>query len=86
VITLHRLNRQEFVLNADLIETIESTVDTLITLTDGKKLLVPDSVDDIVKAVVAYRQLCNGTVRVVREQKAASDDSMAGDASGGIAG
>jgi flagellar protein FlbD len=83
VITLHRLNRQEFVLNAELIETLESTPDTLITLTDGKKLLVPDAIGDIVAAVVNYRRLCNGTLRIVTEEKTVlpSDSaSMAADA------
>lgn len=69
MIPLHRLHNQEFVLNADLIETIEATPDTLITLTDGKKLLVLDTIADIVERVVGYRQLCNSTIRVVREEK-----------------
>jgi flagellar protein FlbD len=69
VITLHRLNRQEFILNADLIETLEATPDTLITLTDGKKLLVLDPIGDIVSAVMAYRRQCNGAIRVLHEEK-----------------
>jgi len=77
VITLHRLNRQEFVLNADLIETLEATPDTLITLTDGKKLLVPDKIADIVASVVTYRQLCNGAVRIVTGENAAQHPDSA---------
>ncbi len=69
MITLHRLNKQEFVLNADLIETIESTPDTLVTLTTGKKLIVRDAVQDVIGRVINYRQLCNGSIRVLHEEK-----------------
>ena len=46
----------EFVLNAEIIETIEETPDTVITLTNGKKLIVDESMDDIVRRVMAYRR------------------------------
>lgn len=47
---------QEFVLNADLIETIEETPDTVITLTNGKKLIVEESMDGIVRKVMDYKR------------------------------
>jgi flagellar protein FlbD len=68
MITLHRLNQQEFVLNADLIETLESTPDTLVTLTTGKKMIVRDTLLGVVARVVAYRQLCHSTVQVVQTE------------------
>ena len=40
MIRLQRLNKEQFVLNADLIETLEATPDTVVTLTTGKKLMV----------------------------------------------
>ena len=46
----------EFVLNAEIIETIEQTPDTVITLTDGKKLIVEESMDDVVRKTMAYRR------------------------------
>ncbi|MPN35789.1 Swarming motility protein SwrD [bioreactor metagenome] len=46
----------EFVLNAELIETIEQTPDTVITLTSGKKLIVEESADEIVRKVMDYRR------------------------------
>lgn len=46
----------EFVLNAELIETIEETPDTVITLTNGKKLIVEESADEIVRKVMDYRR------------------------------
>jgi len=46
----------EIIINADLIESVEKTPDTIITLTTGKKLMVKQTVEEIVEAVVAYRQ------------------------------
>jgi flagellar protein FlbD len=56
MIEVTRLNKKEFVLNCDWIETVESTPDTVITLTNGKKYVVAENVDDIVKKVVEYKR------------------------------
>jgi flagellar protein FlbD len=56
MIKLTRTSGKEFVLNADLIEEVQETPDTVVTLTNGRKLLVKDSADDIIKKVVNYRQ------------------------------
>jgi flagellar protein FlbD len=56
VIRLKRLNGSQFVLNCDLIKTIEATPDTLITLTSGEKLMVLEKVDDVVSATIEYRR------------------------------
>jgi len=56
MIKLTRTSGKEFVLNADLIIEVQETPDTVITLTNGKKLLVKDSADDIINKVVTYRQ------------------------------
>jgi flagellar protein FlbD len=70
VIPVHRLNNSEFTLNADLVETIESTPDTVITLISGKKLMVKDSLDSVVQSIIKYKQLCNHYIQVVnRESK-----------------
>ncbi|WP_027624826.1 flagellar FlbD family protein [Clostridium lundense] len=50
------LDHKEFTLNADHIEKIESVPESLITLTNGKKYLVIDSVDDIIKKVLIYKK------------------------------
>ena len=44
MITLQRLNGSSFVLNADLIETIEATPDSIICLQSGKKIVVRNSI------------------------------------------
>lgn len=46
----------EFVLNAEIIETIEETPDTVVTLTNGKKLIVDEPMDEIVRRVIKYRR------------------------------
>lgn len=67
MIALKRLNGQEFVLNADLIETIESTPDTIIALTTGKKLMVKNNIEDVVRKIIKYKQLCNTTIQLVKK-------------------
>ncbi|MGH9658111.1 MAG: flagellar FlbD family protein [Bryobacteraceae bacterium] len=56
MIKLTRLNTQPFVLNADLIEHLEATPDTVITLITGQKLMVHESADDVIERVIAYRR------------------------------
>ena len=46
----------EFILNAEMIETIEETPDTVITLNNGKKLLVEEPVEDVVRRVMMYKR------------------------------
>lgn len=66
MIALRRINGSEFILNADFIEAIESTPDTMITLTSGKRIIVLNSVDDIVRKTIKYKQLYNQTLQVVQ--------------------
>jgi flagellar protein FlbD len=55
MITLTRLSGSVFLLNADLIERVDSTPDTVITLVDGKKYVVAESMGEVMDAVVGYR-------------------------------
>lgn len=55
MITLTRLSGSVFLLNADLIERVDATPDTVITLVDGKKYVVAESMSDVLDAVVAVR-------------------------------
>ena len=56
MITLSRLNGTTVVINAELIEMLEVTPDTIVTLTNGKKILVQEAADDVIKRVVDYRR------------------------------
>lgn len=63
MIPVTRLNGSKLTINALLIETIEETPDTLITLTTGKKFIVTEKVSDVVSLVKAYMQNV-GSIRV----------------------
>lgn len=56
MISLKRLNGTDFTLNAELIEQIERTPDTVITLVTGNNIVVRESLDDVVRKIVEYRQ------------------------------
>ena len=56
MIELTRFNDTKFTVNADIIEVVEETPDTVITLTTGKKLLVKESRKDVTDLVIAYKK------------------------------
>ena len=55
VITLTRLNGQPFALNPDLIERLDVTPDTVVTLIDGAKYLVAEPLDQVIDAIRRFR-------------------------------
>lgn len=55
MIKLSRLNGDEFVLNCEMIETVEATPDTVISLINGKKYIVSETIDEIVEKVLKYK-------------------------------
>ena len=78
MIHLTRLNGQAYVLNADLIETLESTPDTTITLISGHKMNVLESVDEVVGRVIDFRRgLQAGPDIIFRPREDALDASPA---------
>ncbi|MBQ1687697.1 MAG: flagellar FlbD family protein [Lachnospiraceae bacterium] len=56
MIKLTKLNGEEFVLNAELIKTIETTPDTIVTITSGNKYIVKEEVEEVIEAVMAYKR------------------------------
>ena len=62
MIRLTRLNRAPMVLNSDLIEHIDVTPDTVITLTTGQILRVRESADEVVQRIVEFRRLIFGAL------------------------
>jgi flagellar protein FlbD len=64
MIRVSRLDGTEFVVNAELIELIETTPDTVLSLTDDKKFIVREPLDEVVARVVAYRQRAYGAMPV----------------------
>ena len=57
MIELHRLQNQKIIVNADLIEFLESTPDTIVSTTMGKKLIVKESVEEVIAKIIAYKRL-----------------------------
>ena len=55
-----RLNGDTFLLNAEMIREVESTPDTIITLSTGQKVMVKESVEDIANAVLEYKRAIHG--------------------------
>jgi flagellar protein FlbD len=55
MIKVTKINGNEMVVNADLIEFIENTPDTLISLTTGRKIMVLEDIDEVIRLAVAYR-------------------------------
>jgi len=54
MIVVTRLNGSKFYVNALLVETVEQTPDTLITLTTGKKYIVMENSSDVILAIQIY--------------------------------
>ena len=54
MINVTRLNGQTFVLNADLIKTVEQKPDTIITLVNGDHIVVREAMRDVIERVIEY--------------------------------
>lgn len=54
MIAVTRLNGTKFTVNALLIETVEETPDTMITLTTGKKFIVMENSSDVIRSIRHY--------------------------------
>ena len=57
MIHLTRLNKQPVVVNSDLIKFVENTPDTVVTLVSGEKIVVAESVDQVLERIIQFRRL-----------------------------
>lgn len=55
MIKVTRLNSSELVINCDMIEFVEAIPETMISLTTGKKIMVTENVDEIIKRVAEFK-------------------------------
>jgi flagellar protein FlbD len=79
MIRLTRLNHAPLVLNCDLIERIDLTPDTVITLTNGQIFRVLEAPDEVVSRIVDFRRAIHGLeprVAVSPEPDHGADDAM----------
>ena len=69
MIRLTRFDGTQFVLNCNIIQYVEATPDTIITLTTKEKVMVKESVDDVIEAVVEFqRRIFQGVLEFKREE------------------
>lgn len=73
MVVLKRLNGQEFVLNADQIESIEARPDTHIKLVTGKTVVVKNEIAEVVKKCIKYKQLCYSMATLVQDSSRRSE-------------
>ena len=57
MIRLTRINKVPLVLNSDLIEHLEVTPDTVVSLTNGQKFLILETPEEVIDKVVEFRRL-----------------------------
>jgi flagellar protein FlbD len=57
LIRLNRINKTSLAVNADLIKFVEAAPDTVITLSTGEKVVVAESVDQIIDLIIEFRRL-----------------------------
>lgn len=56
MIKLTRLNGNVFILNDDLIEVIDETPDTIIKLSNDKRIVVKEGVDEVIEKIIKYKR------------------------------
>ncbi len=76
MIRLKRLNGKDFVVNCDLIEFIEGTPDTVVTLVSGNRMVVRETVDEVIDKVVEYKRNTNPTLKVVEKRVIENEVSL----------
>lgn len=63
MIEVTRLNGKKLVINSDLIETMEATPDTVLTLTGGNKYVVAETTEELIRKVKEYKRHCHPLYR-----------------------
>ena len=61
MIEVHRLNGEAFLLNSDMIETIDVTPDTVLRLLNGHRYVVKEKVRDVYKKILNFRKAAGYT-------------------------
>jgi flagellar protein FlbD len=57
MVMVTRLNGEQFYVNPDLIEFIEETPDTVISMTTGRKIVVQESAESIIRSIVQLKKM-----------------------------
>jgi flagellar protein FlbD len=84
MLLLTRLNGHPMAINGDLIKSVESSPDTMIALVTGEKIVVRESMEQVIEIAHAWRvqllrqALCEDNTRAEQAEHAAACDSAAG--------
>lgn len=73
MIYVTRLNGKKFYINAELVQLVESTPDTVITLINGAKYIVKDSAEEIVQRILEYHQMVSGSKDKIMEARTSEE-------------
>lgn len=78
MITVTRLNGQQLAVNPDLIQRIESTPDTIVTLIDGTKYVIEETPAEVADLIITFRAtVVARTMRIAEQEDSASDVTIA---------
>lgn len=80
VIHLTRLNGPAFVLNPDLLQKAEATPDTVVTLVDGTKYVIAESIETLAERVLTHRASVVALARHLTDVSTAVEDDVENDA------
>lgn len=78
MINLTRLDNTMLVINSDLIESIEAIPDTIVCLTTGKKIMVKESIHEIIERVAAFKRRASKIV-INHDMESSLDDARNSD-------
>lgn len=70
LITVHRLNKEHFLVNCELIEFVEETPDTVISMVSGRKVVVSEKCEEIKNMIIEYKQ------QIIFSSKFAENDTL----------
>lgn len=76
MIVVTRLNGPQFAVNPDLLQRVESTPDTILTLIDGTKYIVAESMEAVTQLVVDYRARVVATTMALAQESAAAVEAV----------
>lgn len=68
MIKVTRLNGEEFLLNSDLIEIVDVTPDTVITLSTGHKYVVKEDIETLIESVIDYKRMIGSSINIRRNE------------------
>ena len=69
MIRLTRLNDKEFFMNAEMIEFVEATPDTIVSMISGKKIMVREPVEEVTERAIDYKRNCSRLSSVAGDRR-----------------